>query len=210
MYDWITHTWNPIKGRCPHQCPYCYMKRFPVGDLRLDEKELKVNLGEGNTIFVGSSTDMWANEVDSSWIEEVLFYCEGFDNKYVFQSKNPARFLASLDYLQGSIFGTTIETNRISIFSGGDYPAHRARWLRDVWEENHNTFVTIEPIMDFDLTELVRFIEHCKPEFVNIGADSGHNNLPEPSADKIRQLITELEKFTIVKQKSNLARLLKG
>ena len=28
MYDFITHTWNPIKGKCLHNCSYCYMKRF--------------------------------------------------------------------------------------------------------------------------------------------------------------------------------------
>ena len=25
MYGFITHTWNPIKGHCYHQCSYCYM-----------------------------------------------------------------------------------------------------------------------------------------------------------------------------------------
>ena len=40
MYPWVTHTWNVIKGKCPHDCSYCYMKRFPQGELRFDEKEL--------------------------------------------------------------------------------------------------------------------------------------------------------------------------
>ena len=26
MYEFITHTWNPIKDRCYHDCAYCYMK----------------------------------------------------------------------------------------------------------------------------------------------------------------------------------------
>lgn len=28
MYNFITHTWNPIKGKCWHDCSYCYMKKF--------------------------------------------------------------------------------------------------------------------------------------------------------------------------------------
>ena len=24
MYEFVTHTWNPIKGICPHGCKYCY------------------------------------------------------------------------------------------------------------------------------------------------------------------------------------------
>jgi DNA repair photolyase len=26
MYPFVTHTWNPIRGKCPHDCSYCYMK----------------------------------------------------------------------------------------------------------------------------------------------------------------------------------------
>lgn len=49
--------------------------------------KLKIYLGEGNF-----STDEWAANVTSEWIEQVLDYCDGFDNRYLFQSKNPARF----------------------------------------------------------------------------------------------------------------------
>jgi len=52
MYDWVTHTWNPV-GKCRHNCSYCYMKRFPLGELRFDEREMNTNLGSGNVIFVG-------------------------------------------------------------------------------------------------------------------------------------------------------------
>ena len=30
MYGFITHTWNPIKGHCYHQCSYCYMNNSSV------------------------------------------------------------------------------------------------------------------------------------------------------------------------------------
>ena len=51
----------------------------------------------------------------------------------------------------------------------------------------------------------------CNPVQVNIGADSSpkHNNLPEPSKEKILELIAELGNFTKVVQKKNLKRLLK-
>lgn len=39
MYPWVTYTWNPIKGKCPHECRYCYMKGYPQPELHLDEKE---------------------------------------------------------------------------------------------------------------------------------------------------------------------------
>ena len=70
-------------------------------------------------------------------------------------------------------------------------------------------FITIEPIMDFDLPEMVKLIKTCNPVQVNIGADSGHNNLPEPPKEKILQLIEELQKFTVIANKKNLERLIK-
>ena len=28
MYEFITHTWNPIVGECYHKCSYCYVKKY--------------------------------------------------------------------------------------------------------------------------------------------------------------------------------------
>jgi hypothetical protein len=74
--------------------------------------------------------------------------------------------------------------------------------------EQVNTFVTIEPVMDFDLDNMVKLVRQCRPKQVNIGADTGHNRLPEPSKEKVVELIVALEEFTIVNQKSNLKRIL--
>ena len=77
MYPFVTHTWNAIKGICFHDCPYCYMKKFDgLLPIRFDPKELEVNLGNGNFIFVGSGTDAWAFDVPSDWIARVLDYCD--------------------------------------------------------------------------------------------------------------------------------------
>ena len=51
-------------------------------------------------------------------------------------------------------------------------------------------------------------IAMCEPIFVSIGADSKRNNLPEPPAWKVERLIEELRKFTEVKVKENLNRIL--
>jgi len=76
MYEWITHTWNPIKGRCFHDCSYCYMKRWgEQKPVRLDAKEGKTDLGYGNFIFVGSSCDMFAEDIPDDWIIPVLIVC---------------------------------------------------------------------------------------------------------------------------------------
>ena len=207
MYGWITHTWNAVKGKCLHDCSYCYMKRWKQNPIRLDVKEFKTDLGENNFIFVGSSTDMFANDVPSEWIIKTLEHCNKYPkNTYLFQTKNPMRFKEFRElYPFGSILGTTIETNRDEDFKSCPNISSRVSFMEQKWIGRK--MVTIEPIMNFDVTLLVEFMERINPEFINIGADSGNNNLEEPSRFKIESLIKNLKNFTKVNLKDNLKRL---
>ena len=114
MYGFISHTWNPIKGKCSHDCSYCYMKRFKQNPIRLVEKELEDDLGEGNFIFVGSSTDMWAEDVPDEWITKVLKHCKlHIKNTYLFQTKNPIRFEKFIGcFPQDCTFAITMESDQ--------------------------------------------------------------------------------------------------
>lgn len=207
MYPWVTNTWNIIKGECPHQCSYCYCKRWgKQSELHFDNKELKTDLGSGNTIFVGSSCDAWAFEVSFDWILTTLKHCRQYPlNRYLFQSKIPSRFPLFLDFMPPDfILGTTIETNRK--YEMTKAPASEARMFA-MCSLPQPKMVSIEPIMDFDLVVMVKWIEAIEPEFVSIGADSQHHNLSEPSADKVKALIDGLKEFTEVKIKDNLKRI---
>ena len=77
MYKFVNYTWNPIKGKCLHDCSYCYMKQINpnANPPRLAEYELNTDLGCGRSIFIGSSTDMFAEDIPSEWIARVLDYC---------------------------------------------------------------------------------------------------------------------------------------
>lgn len=209
MYKFVTHTWNTIKGECPHDCSYCYMKRWgKLNPVRFDKKELKTDLGNGNFIFVGSSCDMFADNIPDDWIKQTLEYCKRFDNEYLFQTKNPKRLLGLS--LPKCTLCTTIESDIFypEIMNNSPKTKDRAKYMEMLSDCGFETFVTIEPIMEFDLPTLVALIKQCSPEQVNIGADSGNNKLPEPSKEKVLQLIEELQKFTKIHNKSNLSRLI--
>lgn len=214
MYPWITDTWNVIKGACYHDCSYCYMKRYgQLKPIRFDEKELKTDLGSGNFIFVGSSCDMFAEYIRHEWVCKTLEHCRKYDNKYLFQTKNPASFLNYFrDYNiipRNSTICTTIETNKWipQIMNKSPFPHQRAANMALL--KHFDKYVTIEPILDFDLEEMLEMIKVCEPIQVNIGADSGGNKLPEPSKEKLLALIKGLKEFTIIDKKTNLKRLLK-
>jgi len=177
---------------------------------RFDYSELKTNLGEGNFIFVGSSNDLFSNNIDPEWVRLTLEHCSNFGNKYLFQSKNPANITKYFDELPAhSVICTTIETNRHypDVMVNSPKPEMRALAMSKL--SMLERYVTIEPVMEFDHKELVELIKLCSPVQINIGADSGGHHLPEPSKDKILALIDELKSFTKVEQKKNLRRLLK-
>ena len=211
MYPWVTHTWNAIKGKCPHNCKYCYMKQYPQNDIHLDKEEFKTDFGIGKVIFVGSSCDMFAGDVPYSWITNVLEHCSSYnENIYYFQTKCPSSYLTCLgDFLfpANTFLGTTIESDIIykDICPGPD-PITRYIAMNKL---NTLKFISIEPIMDFTLDVMLKWIKEIDPDFVSIGADSKGHNLPEPSPEKINDLITWLNEFTEVELKSNLKRLYK-
>jgi DNA repair photolyase len=211
MYDWVTHTWNTVKGQCYHDCVYCYMKTWgEQPKIRFDEKELKTDLGRGNIIFVGNTNDMFASNIPDEWIDLTIGKCNIHENQYVFQSKDPRRMAAFLHQMPANIIlGTTIETNRdIKPFSKAPSTKYRAEWIGEL-TKTEKTFITIEPIIDFDLMPFAKMIIEARPDFVNIGADSKNHRLPEPDFMKVAELIDELKHEGIeIRKKKNLERLL--
>lgn len=212
MYSFVTHTWNAIKGRCGHDCGYCYMKIFKLGALRLDRSEFKTNLDEGKFIFVGSSTDMFAKGVPKEWIIDVLNYLSRFKCRILLQSKNPERFKEFKEYLPDKnrlVLGATIESDGFYFEWMGNTPSpiERAKSMADLSKE-YKTMVTVEPIMDFH-KGLENLLISCSPEWINIGFDSKDHCLPEPTRQQTMNLIAHLREAGItVKIKENSKRVL--
>jgi DNA repair photolyase len=178
---------------------------------RFDDKELKVDLGEGNTIFVGNSNDMFASNIPDDWIDKTIDHCKKFNNTYVFQTKNPGRLVEMEIKLPKLNIGTTIETNRqdlSNLISKAPSVFDRSLAMTKLHNLGIKTFITIEPIMEFDLNDLVDLIVQASPDFINIGADSKFSGLIEPSKAKVDQLIQTLKsKGMTIREKTNLGRL---
>ena len=218
MYSWVTHTHSHLGGQCSHGCIYCYVdnKRFGrpekyKGPLRLLENEFSVKYGNGKTIFMEHCNDLFAGDVPDVMIIKIIKHAlEWPGNTYVWQTKNPFRFL-SVDGLlpDKSIFGTTIETNRIIPgISNAPNPEERMMAMIGI---RGRKFVTIEPVLDFDVDVLAEWIARINPEFLNLGADSKSNNLPEPTVEKIMALVSKLKEYGIeLREKHNLQRLKKS
>ena len=213
MYQFISHTWTPVRGKCEFDCSYCYVKRIcEPRPIHLDEKELRVNLGEGNYIFVCSGCDLFHPQIPKEWIELVLKRTRDFPkNSYLWHTKNPARVFEFKDWFD--IWSGIDDKLCITVESNIPWPdiskapqpydriSYLSQWRRD-------RMITIEPIMEFNLMTFSDMVLGCDPVQVNIGADSGHNRLPEPSREELEALIDTLAPHTKVYLKKNLRRIL--
>jgi protein gp37 len=220
MYPWITHMHSHLRGQCPHGCSYCYVQAHErryhsgafVGPLRLNDKELNVRYGEDRTIFVEHQNDLFSSGVSAWMVKAILLHCRRYPcNEYVLQTKNPWRIANFKEFLPPIlIIGTTIETNRDypKIMGTAPLPEERADAMFRI---KYPKFLTIEPVLDFDVDDMVALVATVGPKFVNIGADSKGHGLPEPPPEKLRALISRLtERGTEIRNKHNLGRLLDG
>ena len=156
---------------------------------------------------------MFAENIPDEWIKKTLKHMEKFDCKYLLQTKNPRRVLDYIDacvITDKCIVCTTIESDSYypEIMNNSPQPMQRSIAMQEL-SEIIDTYVTIEPILDFNLEHMVKMIKRCNPKQVNVGASSSFKiKLPEPSKSKVLELVSELQKFTTIHNKSNLQRLL--
>ena len=205
MFKTVTRTWNVFKG-CRFECTYCNARKMAETRLknspryrdgfipRLVMEELGRRFRPGEFIFVGYMGDIsfgTRDEVGFILAQTVEFFSE---TSFLFCSKNPAVYFSwELTYPGNLYLGTTIETNRDYGLSKAPPPFERFRAMTGL--RHTKKFVSIEPVMDFDLDILVGWMRQIKPDIVEIGADNYHNHLSAPAWEKVEALLESLRKF---------------
>jgi len=235
MYPWCDFTANPLQGKCPNDCVYCYMKDIKKfaksvrhkyrGRQRVSEKSLGTRMGRHKVrrredipfvpddklvIFVCSGNDLGTAPKEAK--KKIAQACwEQPDYFYLFQSKRPAGFKEiEEDLPPNAILGTTVETNRAELCSKvSNAPSPRARIeMLSEFDGDYRKMVSVEPKMACDPRDLSGLIGIADPDFVSIGADrGGRHNLPEPDRETVLDLASNLSDFTLVFLKENLSRL---
>lgn len=217
MYNWVNFTHTHLRGQCPHACHYCYARRGRAqrhyqGELRLKEDQLKVPYNKQGVYFIEHMMDLFADGVPDVFVTMILFHCQQFpENDYVFQSRNVPRMLTRLSNLAATmkfIIGTTAETNRsCDCVNFAPSTMNRLEWMGKRPKDMRG-YVTVEPIIDFNMDIFSQAIIDARPDFVNIGADSKGCGLNEPAKEKIFELSGILLRSGIpVRFKNNLDRI---
>ena len=217
MFNIISRTWNPVTG-CEHFCIYCWARRLALTKLRNTERykngfRPRINPSEftkkfnGGVVFVSDMGDLFGDFIYSEWILKVIDYIKKFpDTYFLFLTKNPWRYHEFIDrFPPNAILGATIETNRDDIYlkyriSKAPVPSDRYQAMKNLdWDMK---FISIEPILDFDLDIFADWIREIGPIMVYVGYDNYNWKLPEPPMSKTLELIKRLSEFTLVIKKT--------
>jgi len=221
MFPFITCTWNPLGGECRHHCEYCWARKLIErnkfakyeGAPRLIEKEMERQFKFGDFVFVCDMCDLFGYWVPDELIEKILEVTRRFpETHFLFLTKNPGRYY----YLMGRgragnnvVLGATIESNRsyLEFSRAPEQPERLKRMYQlrlDPWVSGgHGRFISIEPILDFDL-DFIPKIAQVVPWAVAVGYDNYGHHLPEPSLEKTLDLIRQLEANHIIVYRKTL------
>jgi len=187
--EWFTISWNPINGRCPNACDYCYMwgkggfgNRFAkIHDhpLCLNEKILN-HIPKSGRVFVGSSTDMWVDEVPDEWIEKVLWRCRSSKAEFFYLTKKPMRYLLIYPNLpiKNCWYGATWDGT-------GKTVGNMAYIVNLAERTGANTYISFEPVLSKPDCVVLPGVK-----WIIIGADS-RKGKPKPPKEWADYLIQE-------------------
>jgi len=211
MFPFITCTWNPLGGRCPHNCVYCWSmgpKGFVAkygmwkyrGPARLVSTAPFRKFKAGEFVFVCDMCDLFASTVPDDAITTVLDAIRQSPKaKFLLLTKNPQRYLdLDVEWPSNIIFGATIESN-IDYPSLSKAPLQSSRLsamleLAGVRELRGRMMISIEPILSFGFHGFVEDLGAISPGIIAIGYDNYNHHLPEPTLAETMQLIEELER----------------
>jgi len=223
MFKSVYQTWNVQTG-CEYGCSYCHAKTIAERQKKLNptgkykngfapsfwEPDMEKTFSPGKLIFVSFMGDLFGPWVPDEIIQRIIDKIRSHpDTDFLLLTKNPARY-HSFSFPPNIYLGTTTETtNGHLIESKAPQPLARLLELSKI--EHPKKFISIEPIMNFDLTTMKAWIRQIMPAIVEVGADNYHNDLNEPPFWKVELLIAYVRSLGItVNEKPSLERLKNG
>lgn len=209
-------TWNCHVG-CSFECTYCNARRIATTRLKhspryidgfsphMVREEFGRRFKPGDFVFVG-----YMGDISFASRPIIIDICRIIEEQpevnFLFCSKSPIHWYWNLHWPDNLYLGTTIETNRDYKLTRAPAPMYRYMAMRAL--DYAKKFISIEPICDFDLDEMLSWMAEIKPEIIEVGADNYHNGLPEPPWDKVEKLLGSLKaNFPTVVEKVGLKRL---
>lgn len=182
LIEWCDYTANPVRGKCFHDCHYCYMtaqhKRFKTGEEVTFHPEVLGNMQDykkAATIFVGSSHDIFGAWVKEEWLTKILNNFVTTNKRRIYLTKNPERLPPRPPIICPSeFFGASIDTVERALVTNQ---------FRDRLD-----FLSIEPL----LKDVSDYVDLRGIGAVIIGAQTGRGAF-KPPVEWVQKLIARAD-----------------
>ena len=108
--EWCDYTVNPVKGKCPVACPYCYARRMydrfkwnpEIKYLSIDKVNSDISTidnargsaGLNKRIFVGSTMELFGEWVAEDYLRQLFTVITGWpEHTFIFLTKRPENLI---------------------------------------------------------------------------------------------------------------------
>lgn len=203
---WCGFTWNPIKGKCPLACPYCYARRIydrfhydPT--IRFDAKEFisVEKLKKPARIFVGSTIELFGDWIPDDWILAILEQARKHP-QHIFQflTKCPVR-MAQFEFPGNCWCGLTTTSQE-------DYQVEYLRFVAGIKNNPLPVrFLSCEPLHSNIQFHRYHFIHHVF-NWIIIGAETGNRRGKIiPKEEWVKNIVEQADEYEIsIFMKDNL------
>jgi len=201
MFPFITRTHNPIGGGhvlrqdgsisgC-YNCTYCWASSMKnrykwakyLGEYRWIDKEFLVRYNQDDFTFVCDMIDI--GRLPTPLLIEFFNWLSDQPGKILTLTKNPKiyaqLYTRGIEISKNIYLGATVESNEnYPSISKAPNQFDRLYWMNTLSmlaEFENRLFISIEPVLDFDLKTFETDIYRIKPWAVAIGYDNYNNGL---------------------------------
>jgi len=202
---WADYSINPITGKCPNKCFYCYSNRMydrfkwnPEIEFHPERLDEIAKLKKPSRIFVGSTHDLFGDWIPQVCIDNIRYHIADYaKHKHIFffLTKNPLRY-RGFQFSDSQWAGVTHTGEPTRGCSTNDKLYSE---ITIGWEHQPHCFLSCEPL----LGDAVEIPSKC--EWIIIGAMTGHGKQYQPKLEWIVNLVVRAEKRNIpIYMKKNL------
>lgn len=204
--EWCDYTINPVKGKCPMGCSYCYARRMYDRfkwnpEIRYEDPFWQFYKLKGKPpcrVFVGSTIELFGEWIAPEWWHNIFSYCRAYpEHSFLFLTKLPQNLPMVIAQIGGKLpencwVGVTITSNSQSNSYIGDLANVQALVK----------FISIEPLLAWsDLPAqrelLPRKLKDYGINWLIIGQQTPVSKKTEPKLEWVQEIVEAADKVGI-------------
>lgn len=117
--EWCDYTINPVKGKCPMGCSYCYARRMydrfkwnPVVRYRPHAMDVLASIPDGSKVFWGSTIELFHDNIPAYWLKHIFTVAWLHDNlTHIFLTKQPHNLIKWSPFPNNCWVGVSVAAN---------------------------------------------------------------------------------------------------